>query len=391
MAGHGDESHKSVGGRWGDDEEQEPPQRHHRHRDDMHRSYLRGFVQVAPKPLEGGETPKVADNWLEGMENCFEVYRCTDKQKMQDVKFLLQGSARKWWRSTSTPFISERISATWEDSIQNSERFTSLQHLDNSLRPRAQYFKKTSAYYSSGSISGSGSGGGSFHFGKKKSQCEKCGGRHPTDRCRGASVPQRPSGQTFGSTNQRQQIPCHVFALSHDQFCPVEGDSWYFYGEEERPLMSLVSSLKACQALEAGGKAEMQMRKRQWMDLLKDYDCKIRHHPGSTNPVAGALSHKKGKQGIRVFSVLVEPSLFARIREVQFSDLKKQKLARLAQGDNTSGFHFQADGFLCLSCRVVIPDDSTLRNEILSQAHCRKFSVDPGTVKMYKDLCTRFW
>ncbi|XP_073121487.1 uncharacterized protein [Henckelia pumila] len=81
------------------------------------------------------------------------------------------------------------------------------------------------------------------------------------------------------------------------------------------------------------------------------------------------FQHKKEQQRVRVSSVLAKPALYTRIRELQVVDLKTQKLARLAQYGNTSGFHLQNDGLLCLSGRVVVPDDSMLREEILSQAH----------------------
>ncbi|XP_073138951.1 uncharacterized protein [Henckelia pumila] len=100
---------------------------------------------------------------------------------------------------------------------------------------------------------------------------------------------------------------------------------------------------------------------------------------------------KKENQGIRVFSVLEEPALYSRIREAQDSDPKTQRLARLIQGNNTSGFHLQADGLLCLSDRVVVFDDSPLRDEIFSQANRSKFSVHPTSMKIYKDLHARFW
>ncbi|XP_073138471.1 uncharacterized protein [Henckelia pumila] len=110
--------------------------------------------------------------------------------------------------------------------------------------------------------------------------------------------------------------------------------------------------------------------------------------------------HKKEQQGVRVSLVLAKLALYTRIRESQVVDPKMQKLARLAQDGNTSGFHLQNDGLLCLSGRVVVPDDSTLREEILSQAHRSRFFVHPGSTKMYKDLRTsdryprfasRFW
>ncbi|GKG14103.1 putative reverse transcriptase domain-containing protein, partial [Tanacetum coccineum] len=38
---------------------------------------------------------------------------------------------------------------------------------------------------------------------------------------------------------------------------------------------------------------ELNMRQRQWLELLSDYDCDIRYHPGIANIVADALSRKE--------------------------------------------------------------------------------------------------
>ncbi|GKF52635.1 putative reverse transcriptase domain-containing protein, partial [Tanacetum coccineum] len=35
---------------------------------------------------------------------------------------------------------------------------------------------------------------------------------------------------------------------------------------------------------------ELNMRQRRWLELLSDYDCEIRYHPGKANVVANALS-----------------------------------------------------------------------------------------------------
>ena len=37
---------------------------------------------------------------------------------------------------------------------------------------------------------------------------------------------------------------------------------------------------------------ELNMRKRRWIELLKDYDSIIQYHPGKANVVANALSKK---------------------------------------------------------------------------------------------------
>ncbi|GJZ76977.1 hypothetical protein Tco_0641649 [Tanacetum coccineum] len=41
------------------------------------------------------------------------------------------------------------------------------------------------------------------------------------------------------------------------------------------------------------------MRQRRWLELLSDYDCELRYHPGKANVVANALSQKSRPKPLR--------------------------------------------------------------------------------------------
>jgi hypothetical protein len=37
---------------------------------------------------------------------------------------------------------------------------------------------------------------------------------------------------------------------------------------------------------------DLNMRQRRWLELIKNYELEVHYHPGNTNVVADALSHK---------------------------------------------------------------------------------------------------
>ncbi|GJY44924.1 putative reverse transcriptase domain-containing protein [Tanacetum coccineum] len=56
-------------------------------------------------------------------------------------------------------------------------------------------------------------------------------------------------------------------------------------------------------------KKELNMRQRRWLELLSDYDCDIRYHPGKANVVHDALSRKERSRPLRVRALVMTMGL----------------------------------------------------------------------------------
>ncbi|GJS02873.1 putative reverse transcriptase domain-containing protein [Tanacetum coccineum] len=137
---------------------------------------------------------------------------------------------------------------------------------------------------------------------------------------------------------------------------------------------------------------ELNMRQRRWIELLSDYDCVIRYHPGKANVVADALS-RKDKEPIRVRAlvVTVHNNLPEQIRNAQVEACKEENIG--AEGFRGEGepFEVRSDGTKCLKGRVWLPLFGGLRGLIMLESHKSKYSIHPGSDKMYHDLRKLYW
>nr|GEV06731.1 hypothetical protein [Tanacetum cinerariifolium] len=75
---------------------------------------------------------------------------------------------------------------------------------------------------------------------------------------------------------------------------------------------------------------ELNMRQRRWLELLSDYDCDIRYHPGKANVVAEALSRKERIEPLRVRALVmtIGMNLPRQILEAQIKALKLENLEK---------------------------------------------------------------
>nr|GEV30648.1 putative reverse transcriptase domain-containing protein [Tanacetum cinerariifolium] len=71
--------------------------------------------------------------------------------------------------------------------------------------------------------------------------------------------------------------------------------------------------------LKLGAVKELNMRQRQWIKLLNDYECEIKYHPGKANVLADALSRKERLKPRRVrdMSMGIQSGLKAKILKAQ--------------------------------------------------------------------------
>nr|GEY87897.1 putative reverse transcriptase domain, ribonuclease H-like domain, aspartic peptidase domain protein [Tanacetum cinerariifolium] len=130
------------------------------------------------------------------------------------------------------------------------------------------------------------------------------------------------------------------------------------------------------------------MRQRHWIELLSDYDCEIRYHPGKGNIVADALS-RKDRKPLRVRSLVmtVHTNLPEKILEAQTKTMKEENVGRLLK----SIFEIRANGIRYFKGRLWLPLFRGIKDMVMHESHKSKYSIHPGLDKMYQDLKKLYW
>ncbi|KAD6453180.1 hypothetical protein E3N88_07885 [Mikania micrantha] len=137
----------------------------------------------------------------------------------------------------------------------------------------------------------------------------------------------------------------------------------------------------------------LNMRQRRWVELLNDYDCDIRYHPGKANVVADALSRKERVKPVRVraLGMTIQTSLKTQILEAQKEALKAKELKEELLCGAEKKLKPKEDDVLYFQERMWVPELNNIRELIFHEAHKSKYSIHPGADKMYKDLKEYYW
>jgi hypothetical protein len=157
--------------------------------------------------------------------------------------------------------------------------------------------------------------------------------------------------------------------------------------------------------------SDLNMRQRRWLELIKDYDLEIHYHLGKANVVVDALSRKahcnylpavsiSGEESsIRItplraqYNVTLTPVLRGEIIAAQSSDEGVAHIKRrLTEGDpKVNCFRVDEEGTLWFKDYLVVSKNHVMCKKIFDEAHTSKYSIHPGSTKMYHDLKAQFW
>ncbi|KAJ0950618.1 putative nucleotidyltransferase, Ribonuclease H [Helianthus annuus] len=137
---------------------------------------------------------------------------------------------------------------------------------------------------------------------------------------------------------------------------------------------------------------ELNMRQRRWIELLNDYECAIKYHPGKANVVADALSRKETKpKRVRALQLTIHSNLSDKIRTAQTEALKEENIEAEGLRGMKKQLEQRSDGIYYIMERVWIPLFGDLRELVMDEAHKSRYSIHPGSDKMYQDLKVLYW
>ncbi|GJW79135.1 reverse transcriptase domain-containing protein [Tanacetum coccineum] len=138
---------------------------------------------------------------------------------------------------------------------------------------------------------------------------------------------------------------------------------------------------------------ELNMRQRRWLELLADYDCEIRYHPGKAKVVADALRRKERIKPLQVRALVMtlHPKLPSQILKAQTEAIKEENIkAENLQGMDKA-FKVRPNRTHYIKNQSWLPLFGNLRDLIMHESYKSKYSIHLGPDQMYQDLKKLYW
>ena len=87
-------------------------------------------------------------------------------------------------------------------------------------------------------------------------------------------------------------------------------------------------------------------------------------------------------------NIVLTPTLRDQVIAAQKDNIGMEKIRqKLRENDpRVACFHLDGEGVLWFKNRLVVPKNLELRKQILDEAHLSRYSIHPGSNKMYQDL-----
>ncbi|GJW92333.1 putative reverse transcriptase domain-containing protein [Tanacetum coccineum] len=138
---------------------------------------------------------------------------------------------------------------------------------------------------------------------------------------------------------------------------------------------------------------DLNMRQRRWLELLSHYDCEIRYHPRKASIVADTLCRKEQIKPLRVRALVmtIGLNLPVQILNAQAEVMKEENFKEENLCGMNKEFETRPDGTLCIEKQSWLPRSRGLRDLIMHESHKSKYSIHPGSDKMYHDLKRLYW